>query len=215
MISRPRALAVGMLLCSLTCVALLHVLRTDLSPVGNRLSQFANGPHGWLMTVVFGTLGGGLVALGVALRATMRADRNTWTLIIPAAAYVAGIAAILSGAFRTEVSATSELIHSRASAIATVSIVALALMYSWPAVRRRVGVAPDPVAMTLAAAGASAALLSPLLHETRITGLSQRLLWSMLFAWLFWTARRIPHRGETAAVRESSGGGGPEWGRRC
>ena len=116
-----RAVALAMLMCSVIGVAILHGLRTDLSPVGNRLSEYANGSHGWLMALVFGSLGVGLISLGVAFRATMRSDRHLITVLIPAAAFVAGIAAIVSGIFRTGVSATSEVIHSRASALATCS----------------------------------------------------------------------------------------------
>ncbi len=194
-----RAVALAMLMCSVIGVAILHGLRTDLSPVGNRLSEYANGSHGWLMALVFSSLGVGLIFLGVAFRATMRSDRHLVTVLIPAAAFVAGIAAIVSGIFRTGVSATSEVIHSRASALATCAIVAIALAYSWPAMRKRVGAAPDPVGMALAAIAAGAALLSPLLHETRWTGISQRLLWFLLFAWLLWTAWHLPTDRESPA----------------
>jgi hypothetical protein len=207
-ISRARAVAVGMFLCSLAGVGLLHALRTDLSPVGNRLSEYANGPHGWLMAVVFGALGAGLIALGMAMRATTRPDRNPIISMVPATAFVAGTGAIVSGVFKTGVSVTSEVIHSRASALATLSIVALALVYSWPATRRRLGGAPDPVGFVLAASAAGMALLSPFLHDTRWTGLSQRVLWTLLLSWLLWTAWRLPRHLGAAAARGSSRGRG-------
>lgn len=200
-----RVLALASLLCCLIGVALLHALRTDLSPVGNRLSEYANGPHGWLMTVVFAALAGGLLAVGVALRATT-SDQDLIALMVPAAAFVAAIAAIISGIFRTGVSSTSEVIHSRASALATCSTVALALASSWPPARRRLGRPRDLVGMALAGTAACVALLSPLLHETRWTGLGQRVLWSLLLAWLLWTVGHGPARRGAGAVRDSGRG---------
>jgi hypothetical protein len=155
------------------------------------------------MAVVFTTLGVGLIVLGLALRETTKPHRDSLSaMFVPAAAIVAGLAAIVSGLFRTGVTATSEVIHSRASALATCSIVALALAYAWPAARRRRGQAPDPVGMTLAGSAAGVAVLSPLLHETRWTGLSQRLLWTLLLGWLLWTAWHIPSPMASAATRD-------------
>lgn len=40
----------------LVLLALLHVLRTDLPPTWHVISEYANGPHGWLMTIAFAAL---------------------------------------------------------------------------------------------------------------------------------------------------------------
>ncbi|HZY67283.1 MAG TPA: DUF998 domain-containing protein [Devosia sp.] len=40
----------------LVLLALLHVLRTDLAPTWHVISEYANGPHGWLMTIAFAAL---------------------------------------------------------------------------------------------------------------------------------------------------------------
>jgi hypothetical membrane protein len=188
--NRARIVAIAGLLCSVTCVALLHVVRTDLPPVAHRLSEYANGPYGWMMTLAFVALGCALVALGVALRAGRDMDRITW--IISATAFLAGLGTIVSGVFRTGTSQADEVIHSRASALATVAIVALALAYSIRVARRQTGATRDPVGTGLALAAAALAVLSPLLHATRWTGLNQRVLWTVLLAWLLWAAWHRP-----------------------
>ena len=178
--------AIAGLLSSLVCVATLHLLRTDLPPVGHRLSEYANGPFGWVMALAFAALGCGLIALGVSLRSERPREPLAWT--IPATAFLAGGGAIISGMFRTGVSDTSEIVHSRASAVATLALVVLCLVYSTRALLRSAA-HPDYVGTTLALIAATLAAISPLLHETRWTGLSQRLLWIALIAWLLRTAK--------------------------
>ncbi|MGH2734616.1 MAG: DUF998 domain-containing protein [Actinomycetota bacterium] len=198
MTSRARIVAGAGLLLSATCVAILHFLRTDLEPGAHRLSEYANGPYGWMMAVAFVALGCGLVALAVALWAE-RGQGSIYSWTVPGAALAAGVGAIVSGAFRTGISHASEVVHSRASALATVALVALALLYSLPAARRPGAVHTLGTGLALIASGLAA--ISPLLHETRWTGLSQRLLWIALLAWLLWVTRHRPPRwdGEASA----------------
>lgn len=92
---------------------------------------------------------------------------------------------------RTDISATSELVHSSASALATLALVILCLAYWIPTLRRAV-VRPDSVGTALAVIATILSAISPLLDETRWTDLSQRLLW---FALLAWPLRTTWHRG--------------------
>jgi hypothetical protein len=185
-----RIVALAGLLSSVACVALLHVVRADLAPRTHRLSEYANGPHGWLMTAAFVALGCGLIALGVALRSD-RGSKGLAGRAVPVAAFSAGVGAIVSAAFKTGVSQFGEAVHSRASALATVALVALALFYSLGGARRgdgaRLGIVLSLLVGVLAA-------LSSVLHETSWTGLSQRLLWIALLGWLLWVARHRPPR---------------------
>jgi hypothetical protein len=187
--SRTRIVTIAGLLCSLTCVAILHIVRTDLPPASHRLSEYANGPHGWMMTMAFAALGCGLMALGVTLR-TGR-GQGLIARVIPAIAFLAAVGTVLSGIFRTGISDTSEEIHSRASALAVVAVVFLALAHSMPTARSRTGAVHDPLGAGLALTAAALAAISPLLHETRWTGLSQRLLWIALITWLLRTAWHV------------------------
>ena len=189
--SRARIVSVAGLLCSITCVTILHAVRTDLSPLSHRLSEYAGGPYGWLMTAAFITLGCGVMALGIAQWAENRRDKGA--LIILATALLAAVGTILSGVFRTGASDISEAIHSRASTIAVVAVVALALAYSVSLARRRPSAASDPVGAGLAVIAAALAVMSPVWHHTRWTGLSQRLLWIALITWLLRAAwERVP-----------------------
>jgi Protein of unknown function (DUF998) len=189
--------AIAGLLCSVAFVVILHVVRADLQPVGHRLSEYANGPYGWMMTVAFVALGFGLAALGVLLRAGT--GSGALARAIPAAALLAGIGMVLSGAFRTGVSAASEVIHSRASGLATVAVVVIALAYSLPRWRLRTASSQDLAGAVLALTAAALAALSPFFHDTRWTGLSQRLLWMAAIIWLLWAAWLNPTRGKNAS----------------
>jgi hypothetical protein len=113
-------------------------------------------------------------------------------------ALLAAVGTILSGVFRTGASVLSEAIHSRASAIAVVALVVLA--YSVSLARRRPSAASDPVGAGLAVTAAALAVMSPVWHHTRWTGLSQRLLWITLITWLLRAAwERVPKLDEEAA----------------
>ena len=187
--NRARIVAIAGLSGALICVAALHLLRTDLSPVSRRLSEYAVGSYGWVMTGAFITLSCGLLALGIVLW-TEATDRIAWA--IPAAAFVAACGAIISALFKTGSSDLSEAIHSRASGIAVVSLAVLAVVYSILGVRGRPGLTSDRVGAGLAMTVAILAAVSPLLHETRWTGLSQRALWFVLISWLLRSACRSP-----------------------
>jgi Protein of unknown function (DUF998) len=106
-----------LLLSSATGLALLHVMRTDLSPVSDRLSEYANGSYGAVMTVSFLTLGAGIVVLGLAMRLT--GTTNGWFQLIPLAVIAAGCGMIVSGLYPTDPAGaptTTERVHSLASA---------------------------------------------------------------------------------------------------
>lgn len=187
--STARIVSMAGFALSLLCVALLHVVRTDLAPLPRRLSEYATGPYGWLMTLAFIALGCGLIAMGLILTASR--GPAVVNSVLPATAFLAGAGTIAWGMFRTGGSGTGEMIHSRASALAVVAVVALSVAYS--RVARSVH-APDPIGRALAFAVLGLALIGPLLHHTSWTGLSQRLLWILLLTWLLRAARQLPRR---------------------
>lgn len=201
MMSRSaRGVSITGLLGSVTCIVILHVVRSDLSPISTRLSEYANGPYGWAMTLAFVALSIGLATLGASLWVDRRPNTVAWTFL--ATALLAAAGTILSAVFRTGASEISETIHSRASATGVVAVVALALMYSLPYTRNPRGSNLDRVGIGLAGVAASLALMSPLLHHSRWTGLSQRLLWASLIVWLLRTAWQQTRSG---TVRNGSG----------
>jgi len=48
----------------------VHLARSDLDPTWRPISEYALGPHGWLMTLAFAGWGAGPIALAVAVRST-------------------------------------------------------------------------------------------------------------------------------------------------
>ena len=133
-----------------------------------------------MMTAAFIALDCGVVAFGFDL--WIRSSRNAIDWLCISAVAVAAAGTMLSGVFETGGSDLAETMHSRASAIAVIALVTLALAYSIP--RRANAHETDRVGAALAVIAAVLVLLSPVLHHTRWTGLSQRLLWIVLTIWL-------------------------------
>ena len=94
---------------------------------------------------------------------------------------------VVAGVFPTDAVRSGPMadrLHSQASALATVTLIAVAL--AWSVVRRpRSG---TRVAAALAVAATALGVASPLLHRSEWTGTSQRALWLTLVAWLLVTA---------------------------
>jgi hypothetical protein len=177
----------------LTVVGLagLHIVRPELSALSDRLSEYANGRYGPIMTASFITLGAGTVVLGLAMLST--GPTTGQARVVPFAVLVAGCGLIASGVFPTDplgAPTTAERIHSLASGMASLALITAAVACAVRArarrPRERIGPA-DRLAWVALGLGA----ISPVLHETRWTGLSQRLLWLTLTAWLFITAWQL------------------------
>jgi hypothetical protein len=186
-----RPAAIGLLLSSAAGIALLHVVRADLNPVHHRLSEYANGAYGSVMTASFFALGAGMVVLGLAMRQTASSGR--WSHVVRLALVVAGFGMVLSGVYPTDpggAPTTNERVHSLASGAASVALigaVALAALVPWSRVPRRATGAGGLLAFIVLILGVA----SPILHDTDWTGLSQRLLWAALMAWLLVNAWKL------------------------
>ena len=181
---RARIATIVSVISSFVFVAALHFTRSDLAPASHRLSEYANGSYGWMMTSAFIALSCGLLAFGFDL--WVRPERNGVDLLCISAVAVAAVGTMLSGAYRTGGSDLAETVHSRASALAVIALVTLALGYS--ILRPNHSRHTDRVGATLAVIAGVLAVLSPVFHHTRWTGFSQRLLWIVLLAWLLSTA---------------------------
>lgn len=170
-----RRAALALLAIAVVLVATLHIT-SDLDPITDRLSEYATGPHGWMMTAAFIASGMGLGLLGWVVLAS---SSTGWHTAAGVALVVAGLGMILSGVFPTDPHSDSivEVVHSQASGIATLTLIAAALVLAFT---------PDPPLTSpkvLAIAAAVLAIASFLLHETDWSGLSQRVLWAVLLAW--------------------------------
>jgi hypothetical protein len=182
------------LLAAPALVAVLHVVSRDLAPRGSRLSQYANGPYGYLMTLAFLTLGIGMLVLAVALHEERERRHVPWSARVGVA--VAGAGMVISGIVPTDPGSANsmrESIHSLASGLASVVLVSAALL--WPVLTRwraRAGWQPSGAGAACAVVAAVLAFASPWLHRSSWTGLSQRALWVALLCWLFsvlWSLR--------------------------
>lgn len=179
-----RVISIVLLGFGLMCVGALHILRPDLEPSGHRISEYAIGPYSALMTAAFVSIGAGLLALGWPLARV----GGRWSRVVPTAVVAAGAGLVVAGIYRTDPDRSgvmTDAIHSRASAFATVALIAAALV--WSVVRAR----PRDVTAALAIVAATLGALSPLLHRSSWTGASQRMLWLTLLAWLMVTAWRL------------------------
>jgi hypothetical protein len=89
----PRAsgsLAIGCFAVVLAAIVSLHLLRPDFDPVTHRLSEYAIGPYGYLMTAAFLFACLGLLALGHTVWHTVR--HSFWTGVACGAMIAAAVA---------------------------------------------------------------------------------------------------------------------------
>jgi hypothetical protein len=187
-----RGVTIALLVGCAGCLAVLHVLRSDLDPVARRLSEYANGPYHIVMTAVFYAMGLALVTLSLQLGAS----RVTGVVrLVAALIAVAGVGLVLSGVFETgSDSVLTELVHSRASGTAVLSLTIAAVLYAthpaFDAIRRW-----DGAVRIIVGVAVVAVVISPVLHDTRWSGIGQRLVWLSLTAWLLMTAWQLPTDG--------------------
>jgi Protein of unknown function (DUF998) len=189
MLPERRTLAIASVTLSMVgvvAVGALHVLRPDLGPVSHRLSEYAIGRYGVVMTMAFACTGVGLLLLAGAI---LRADRTSSSRFVAAAVGFAGVGLVTSGLYHTDASrsgATADAVHSAASGLATLALIGSAASWTAVALRRA-------VPLTLAVMAVVLGGISPALHRSRWTGLSQRLLWFTLLAWTIVAAIHLAH----------------------
>jgi hypothetical protein len=171
-----RSIMVASILAAYVLVAFLHVV-SDLDPVQRRLSEYATGSYGVAMTAAFLLVGIGLSSVGVML---IRAH----AVVVGIALMVAGVAIAVSGVFPTDPNAdtAAEAVHSNASAFATFLVVCASVWWSFH--DRRAGSS----SRFLAVAGLALVIASVFLHDSSISGVSQRVLWGTLLTWAVVTA---------------------------
>ena len=124
-----RVASIVLVSLGLAAVVALHLLRPELGAAGDRISEYAIGPYAPLMTVAFVSIGAGILALAWPLSCA----GGRWSRAVPAALVVAGTAMALAGFFRTDADRSGVLadaVHSRASALATIALIGIALAWS-------------------------------------------------------------------------------------
>jgi di/tricarboxylate transporter len=81
-------------------VMLLHIMRGDIDPLRQVMSEYANGSNGPIMTVVFYAFGLSSVALAFRLRGAI--PRRGVPRPIPLLLALAGVGLIAAGVFEVE-----------------------------------------------------------------------------------------------------------------
>lgn len=186
-------IALILALVAFGAVMLLHVLRGDIDPVRQVMSEYANGSHGRIMTVVFYACGVSSVALGFRLRRAF--DGRGAARLIPLLLALAGVGLILAGVFEVERPSVpdtlEEVIHSNASIAAFVLLITAMFLLSFVC-------RSDPrwrsfrwTSTTLAVVAAVAAMATPLSAQTGWSGAVQRLLGLSAALWLLLTALHV------------------------
>ena len=193
---RATGISLAAILLVLACfgaMVLLHVVRTDLDPVRQVMSEYANGRFGWFMTAAFYAMGLACIALAVRLGRAML--RSRLSVAVRVLLGLGGLGLILAGVFEVERPAipdtVNEIIHSDATLTAFTLIITAMLLFA--IVCRR-----DPrwsdfrvIASVLAIVAAAAGAFSPFAGQTTWSGLAQRVLGLTVVSWLLLCALHI------------------------
>jgi hypothetical protein len=186
---RATGLSLAAILLVLGCfgaMVVLHVVRTDLDPFRQVMSEYANGRFGWFMTAAFYAMG--LACIVLAVRLGRAVERRKLTAAMRVLLGVGGGGLILAGIFEVERPAVpdtiEEIIHSDATLTAFTMIITAMLLFAvvcrsdprWSDFRR--------IAAVLAIIAAVAGAFSPFAGQTTWSGLAQRVLGLAVVSWL-------------------------------
>jgi Protein of unknown function (DUF998) len=193
---RPTGASLAAILLALLCfgaVMLLHAIRGDIDPLRQVMSEYANGSHGPLMTVVFYAFG--LSSLALAFRLRRAIERPGITKLFPLLLFLAGLGLIAAGIFEVErplvPDSVEELIHSDATVVAFVMLIASMFLFS-------LATRSDPrwwsfrwTSAILAGVAALSAMATPFTQESGLSGAVQRLLGISVLLWFVLTALHV------------------------
>jgi hypothetical protein len=193
--------AIIILSTAFLAVLALHLVQTDLDPVRDVMSGYANGPFGNLMTFSFYALGIGTIVLAVRLRRST--DRSWAPITISMALGLGGLALILAGVFEVErpgvPDTLNEIVHSNGAIAGFVLIVIAMVLFPYVCYRDERWESFLVPSLSLAIIAVAAAAFSPVAPSTTIAGLAQRVLAVVVFGWVLlvaiWMRFRIPPSG--------------------
>jgi hypothetical protein len=180
-------------LVSFGSVMLLHAIRGEIDPIRRVMSEYANGSHGLIMTIVFYSFG--LASLAMAVRLRRAITRAGITRPFPLLLALAGVGLIASGVFEVErplvPDTVEEVIHSNASVVAFMLLITSMFLFS-------LACRTDPrwsnfrwTSVALTFAGAAAAMATPFSAGTGWSGAVQRILGLSVLLWLTLTALHV------------------------
>jgi hypothetical protein len=167
-------------------VMILHLVRSDLNPLREVMSHYANGSRGWVMSVVFYAFGVSALALGFRMRTGI--DRVGVTRPIPWLLMLSGVGMIAAGVFEVDrplaPQTVQEVIHSNSAVAAFVMLVVAMLLVSlacrsdarWWTVRWG--------SLGLSLAAAVSAVATQFARGSTWSGSVQRVLAGSVLAWM-------------------------------
>ena len=174
-------------------VMLLHVLRGEIDPMRRVMSEYANGSHGPIMTVVFYAFG--LSSLAMAVRLRRAFESRAVSRLISVLLALAGLGLIASGVFEVErplvPDTVEEMIHSNATVVAFTLLIAAMLLFSAASRNDARWWTFRWTSTAIAVAAAVAAMATPLTAESGWSGAVQRLLGGTVLLWFLLTAVRV------------------------
>jgi len=174
-------------------VMLLHIMRGDIDPLRQVMSEYANGSHGRVMTTVFYTFG--LAALALAFRLRRAIDHRWPTVLMPVLLAAAGVGLIASGVFEVErplvPDTLEEVIHSYASVAAFVLLITAMFLLALACRKDARWWSFRWAAAALAVAAAVLAAATPTSAGTGWSGAVQRLLSLAVLLWFLLTALHV------------------------
>jgi hypothetical protein len=174
-------------------IMVLHAVRSDVDPLRDVMSHYANGSRGPVMSVVFYSFGVAAIALGVRLRTAI--DREGVTRPFPALLISAGVALLTAGVFEVDrplaPQTVQEVIHSNSAVAAFIMLIVAMSLFSlacrdderWRPVRWASG--------GLSAMAATAAVGTQLAGGSSYSGAVQRILAGAVLAWMLLTAIQV------------------------
>lgn len=179
----------------------VHALRSDVDPLQDVMSHYANGSKGPLMSLVFYAFGVSVLALGVRLRTAL--DRHASTRAVPVLLALAGVGLLAAGVFEVDrplaPQTVQEVIHSNAAVVAFVLLIVAMLLFSAAC---RLDARWRPLRWTslgLATTAAVAAVCTQLAPGSGYSGAVQRVLAGAVLAWILMTAVHVRRRSFAAS----------------
>jgi hypothetical protein len=174
-------------------VMILHAISTDVDPIRDVMSHYANGSNGRYMSVVFYAFG--VTAIALAFRLRTAVDWRGLTHVVPSILALAGLSLIASGVFEVDrplaPESMEETIHSNAAVGAFVLMIVSMLLFA-------LATRDDPrwrsfrwVAASLAGLAAVAAVGTQFAGDGFGSGAVQRLLAGTVLAWFLLTALHL------------------------
>jgi len=182
-------------------IMLMHAVRSDVDPLREVMSHYANGSRGPAMSIVFYAFGLAALALGFRLRTAI--DHHGVTRAFPILLGLAGICLIAAGVFEVDrplaPKTMQEVIHSNSAVAAFVMLIVAMLLFSlacrgderWWSVRW--------VSLGLAVMAAVAAIGTQVLAGYSVSGAVQRLLAGSVLVWFLLVTVRVRRRSFGAA----------------